>query len=733
MRKNHKASRGIHTMPFKQSGWMKGVLGLSAVLWLHHVPGAAELPEAQLIQPAESLSQLKKVHFQQDDGGYVVRLEFDRPAANCCRVFSTLDPTQLVLTLNNATYAAGDLNALNTLSDLKNIEIYEAKQTTRLVFKFKKNVTVDYKTDGNDVLIQWGRTPAATPASKQPVQSEPLVERDAVTSIDFRRGKDGQGRVLIDLSGENMSPDVRMENGQLLLELKGSGIADSLLKILDVSDFGTPVQRITTRRTPRGVSLNIQTNGYWEHSVVQENNRLLLEIKPLSTDPISNNLLGRGNAFKGDKISLNFQSIEIRNLLQVFAEFTQMNVVAADNVTGQVSVRLKNVPWDQALDIILKSRGLGVRQSGNVLLIAPIEELTRREQTELQAKNQLIDLEPLKLEIFTLNYQKADDVVTLLSNDKQRILSRRGSAVRDVRTNQVFVQDTQAQLEQVRQVINRLDIPVRQVMIEARVVIAESSFASALGAKLGFVDLRGVNGGSGTGSKIPGTGVYSTIGGTQTAVTTTTGQTGSAGFPAINTTNMVNLPAQLNSGNASSSVALSLFNSTLTQFINLELTALEEEGSGKVISSPRIVTSDQVKALIEQGTEIPYTTSSALGTSSVSFKKANLKLEVTPQITPEGGVILDVDITKDAKGDVVVGGVSINTKHVQTKVLVDNGGTVVIGGIFESEDKDSQAKTPFFGDIPVLGNLFKKSIKESKKTELMVFLTPRVLSNTTGR
>ena len=687
-----------------------------------------------------------------------IRLAFEKSIGNNVRLFSTVDPPRVIVDLPKVKYTGVPVSQLPLSGDVRNIELVESENKTRLILNLKKFSKTDLVSQGNDLLVRIkGSNPqkllAATPdkpsvdkpaidnaqppkpdAPEEPVLSK-LQESTAqgLTAMDFRRGKEGEGRLILNFSGADILPDFRIEGGQLTLDLKGSTVPDALLKVMDVADFGTPVKTITTKRSPSGIKIQIQASGYWEHASIQEDRRLLVDLKPLSTDPLKSNLLSKAKQYKGEKISLNFQNVEIRALLQVFAEFTNLNIVVADSITGTVTLKIKNVPWDQAFDLILRSRGLDMRQTGDVLLVAPADEIARRETADLTAKTQLSDLEPLRIESFPLNYQKADEVLALITNERQRLLSKRGSAVRDVRTNQLFVQDIPSQLDLIRRIIAKLDVPVRQVMIEARVVVAESTFASSLGAKLGYVDLRGVNGGSGTGSRVPGTNIFGTVGGTQGAVTSTTGQGGAPAFPPTGSTNLVNLPAPSIVGNAASSIALSLFNSNLTQFINLELSALEVEGGGKVISSPRVITADQVKALIEQGTEIPYSTSSGLGTSSVTFRKANLKLEVTPQITPDGGVILDVDITKDTKGEVVVGGISIDTKHVQTKVLVDNGGTVVIGGIFEVEEKDSTAKTPFFGDLPVVGHLFKQTTKNNKKTELMVFLTPRVLSSNTNR
>jgi type IV pilus assembly protein PilQ len=683
-------------------------------------------------------SAFRKLDIQGSSRQSNVILEFSKPLGNSVKSFSTVDPARVIIDLPLVRNLSGK-SSFDALSpDVRSVNIIQSETKTRVVLTLRQAMDTEIQTKGNNLVIQLKALGGSSSAVSDKA-TEQLLKAATLSNVDFRRGKEGEGRLVLDFSGTDIRPEVRTESGQLVLDLQSSALADGLQKILNVADFGTPVKAITTRKTNTGTQVKIEMNGFWEHSTYQENRRLVVDVSPLSTDPSRSALLSKTKQFKGERISLNFQNADIRSLLQVFAEFTNLNIIASDSVSGTITLRLKDVPWDQAMEIVLKSKSLGVRQTGNVLLIAPATEHVQREQAELQAKTQMSDLEQLYLESFPLNYQKAEDVVALITNDRQRLLSRRGSAVRDIRTNQVFVQDIPQQLDQIRKLINKLDVPVRQVMIEARVVIADSSFGSSLGAKLGVSDLRGVTS-PGTGTKLPGTNIYSTIGGNQDAVSKITGQQGdTAGafsglgqLPAANT-NLVNLPAGAQNGYAASSVALSLFNSKLTQFINLEISALEADGKGKVISSPRVVTADQVKALIEQGTEFPYASASSSGATSVSFRKANLKLEVTPQITPEGAVFLDVDITKDARGETVQAGVAINTKHVQTKVLVENGGTVVIGGIFEQQDTEDRVKTPFFGDIPYLGNLFKTTSKTNRKTELMVFLTPRVLPSSQAK
>jgi type IV pilus assembly protein PilQ len=436
---------------------------------------------------------------------------------------------------------------------------------------------------------------------------------------------------------------------------------------------------------------------------------------------------------------LNFQNIEVRALLQVIADFTNFTVVTSDTVTGNVTLRLKDVPWDQALDIILQAKGLGLRKSGNVILIAPKDELTAKEKVDLESRQQIAALEPVRTQAFQLNYTKAEVVAKGLTGQDSgqggggstttRLLSPRGSVLYETRTNQLFVSDIPSKLEEIQTLIAKIDIPVRQVLIEARIVEADDSFGRSLGVKLGFADLRGPNGGVGYG--IGGNGGRVSIGGNLNAVGAQTGQTNITTVP-FNDTNFVNLPATAQGGYNPATFALSLFGSSVNRFLNLEISALEADGRGKVVSSPRLVTADQIKATIQQGTKVPYQRATSSGATAIEFVDATLKLEVTPQITPEGNVILDVEVNKDSIGAATQGVFSINTKSVKTQVLVENGGTVVIGGIFEQTDRSDVTKVPVLGDVPYLGNLFKTKTTAVRKTELLIFLTPKVVSERTA-
>jgi type IV pilus assembly protein PilQ len=492
---------------------------------------------------------------------------------------------------------------------------------------------------------------------------------------------------------------------------------------LDVTDFGTPVQSIATVQSGDKVRMVVEPRGAWEHSAYQSDTQLVVEVRPQRATA---NSAGQGASYVGEKLSLNFQNIEVRALLQVIADFTQFNVITSDSVSGSLTLRLRDVPWDQALDIILQAKGLGMRKSGNVLWIAPKDEIAAREKLELEARVALQGLESVRTQAFQLNYAKAADVAAQLmaGPPANRILSNRGSVIAEPRTNQLFVTDIGVRLEGVQSLLAKLDVAVRQVLIEARIVEASDTFGKSLGVRLGGQDLRGIRGGE------PGVPVGSNnrigLGASYNALTGTTGETlpASAGVD----TRFVNLPAVGLAGFAPATFAISLFSSAANRFLNLELSALEADGKGKLVSSPRIVTADQTKALIEQGTEFPYQQATSSGATAVAFRRATLQLEVTPQITPEGNIILDVDVNKDSVGQQTSAGFAIDTKHVKTQVLVENGGTVVIGGIFETTETDQVNKVPVLGDLPVLGALFANKSRTVQKRERLFLIRPKLVA-----
>jgi type IV pilus assembly protein PilQ len=701
---------------------------------------------------ASALAQnaIQSINSSQQAGSEVIRIEMSEPLATVPAGFAIQTPPRIAIDLPGVANGLGKNNVEVNQGNLRSVNVAQSGERTRLVLNLKKAANYRAEIQGKVLMVvldggaapaEASSTAAAAPgkASSEATQFAPSLNRSplALKDVDFRRGADGAGRVIVELPNNQVGVDIRQQGQSLVVEFLRSTLPDALRRRLDVTDFGTPVQTVTTSQNGDRVRMLVEPKGNWEHSAYQSDNQFVLEVRPQKVDP---NKLTQGVGYAGEKLSLNFQNIEVRALLQVIADFTNFNVVTSDTVTGNVTLRLKDVPWDQALDIILQAKGLGLRKSGNVILIAPKDELNAKEKIELEAKAQIAALEPLRTQAFQLNYAKAADVASGLSGttagqggggggsgtSNSRILSARGSVIYETRTNQLFVSDVPSKLQEIQDMIAKIDIPVRQVLIESRIVIADDTFGRSLGVKLGLADLRGIRGG------IPGYtvggGNYASIGGNLNAVGAQTGQTTSG--VTYSDTNFVNLPATAQGGNDVATFALSLFSAGANRFLNLELSALEADGKGKIVSSPRVITADQQKALIEQGEEIPYQVATSSGATSVQFRKANLKLEVTPQITPEGSVILDVDVTKDSRGTSAgSAGFAINTKHVQTKVLVENGGTVVIGGIFEQNDREDVSKVPWLGDVPYLGNLFKTRTKTSSKTEMLIFLTPKVVSD----
>lgn len=644
-------------------------------------------------------------------GGEVVRIELTEPLATVPTGFTIQSPARIALDFPGVVNAIGRNAVEINQGNLRSANVVQAGDRTRVVINLKQAAAYQARLDGKTLLIVLDRAEPAVVAA--PAASSAFAEsrnRDvtALKDIDFRRGVGNAGKVVVELASNQVGVDIRQQGRNLVVEFLKTSLPEGLRRRLDVSDFGTPVQTVVTSQSGDRVRMVVTPDGNWEHSAYQSDNQFVLEVRERKIDPSK---LTQGPGYSGEKLSLNFQNIEVRSLLQVIADFTNFNVVTSDSVNGAVTLRLKEVPWDQALDIILQAKGLGMRKSGNVLWIAPKDEIAAREKQELESKASMESLEPLRTQGFQLNYTKAGEIASQIqSSGSARILSTRGSVIAEPRTNQLFVTDVPSKLEQVQQLISKLDVAVRQVMIEARIVEADDTFGKSLGVRLG--------GGSRQDPAVSG-GVN--FGSTYTAVSSTVG-------PNLTSPPFINLPATPSTGQAAT-FALSLFNTNATRFLSLELSALESDGKGRIVSSPRVVTADQVKALIEQGTEFPYQTATSSGATSIAFRKANLKLEVTPQITPEGNIILDLDINKDSRGETTSAGIAINTKHVQTQVLVENGGTVVIGGIFEQTERDDVSKVPVLGDLPALGNLFKTRSKVANKSEMLIFITPRVLSS----
>ena len=660
----------------------------------------------------DATNKIEKIDFAALPGGRVaIRIATTQALSNPPAGFTLNNPPRIALDFPKT------LNGLdkNTLSAdqgvLKSVNLAQAKERTRLVLNLSKAVSYTASVSGNEttIVLQGEQAGADTPTLTKFAEAKAGDQPHTLSNIDFVRGKNGEGRILVDLSDPSAGIDIRQKGKTIVVDFINTDMPIALQRRLNVINFNTPVLYIDTIKQGKNVRMVIEPQGNWEQSAYQADKRFIIDVRPIIEDP--NKLVqGSKGGYSGEKLSLNFQNIDVRSVLQVIADFTGFNIITSDTVNGNLTLRLKDVPWDQALDIIMQSKGLTMRKKGNVIWIAPSEEVAAKEKLLLEAGQQIEDLEPLRTEVFTLRYQKADAVKSLISDAKQKILSKRGSAVVDIRTNTLFVQDTPRQLEEVQRIINRVDIPVKQVMIESRLVIADERFGRSLGARFGVQKAS-----------------TSTKGGVAISSTSPTAQGLATGASAVGAGQDLNVNLPVNG--AFGNFAFSLFRLPAGFLLNLELSALESDRRGKVVSSPRVTTANQQKAIIEQGTEIPYITpaSGASTTPAIAFKKAALSLEVTPQITPDEKIIMDLEVKKDAVGQIFAGTPSIDTQRVQTQVLVSNGETAVLGGIYEQAERNDVEKVPFFGDLPFVGFAFKRVVKQNDKTELLIFITPRIL------
>ncbi len=692
------------------------------------------LAGAQSGQPAPAAEQnsIESLQVSQRGGNTIVKLMLKQPLAALPGSFSIANPARLAFDFPGTINGLGRASQQVNEGELRSVNIVQVGDRTRLVLNLQRAIPFETRLEGQALFISFASPSASEERGAAQVahfaEVKPQEVAQSLRNISFHRGQTGEARVVVDLSDANVGIDIRQQGGKLVVDFKKTGLPEKLRRRLDVTDFATPVTSIDTSTQGENVRMVITPQGLWEHNAYQSDNQFVIEVKSLVPDP--NKLVQSSHAgYQGEKLSLNFQNVEVRAVLQVVADFTNLNIITSDTVGGNLTLRLKDVPWDQALDIILQAKGLDMRKNGNVILIAPREEIAAREKSMLESKQQIANLELPQTESFALSYQKADVLKNTLSDKNNTMLSKQGAIVSDTDTNTLFVQDIPSRLEKIREFIRKVDVGARQVMIEARIVEADDGFSQSLGARLGYNDLGGLNGG-GVGNSVAGGKVYGSVGGSMQGVLDTTGQTtGTPTVTAINNTQFVNMPATAINGVVPGGFAVSLFTSGLSKFINLELSALESDTRGKIISSPRVVTADKVKAIIEQGTQIPYQSSTSSGATSVSFVKASLILQVTPQITPSGAVILDLEVNNDSQGVTLPAGVAINTKHIKTKVSVENGGTVMIGGIFMDTERNDVSKVPFLGDVPILGNLFKTTSKVAAKTELMIFVTPRVMDD----
>ena len=659
-------------------------------------------------------------------GSIVIKIDLTQPLTNPPAGFTINTPPRIAFDFQNTANGLGKSALDFTEGDLRSANIVQVGNRTRLVVNLNQILTYDTRIDGNSLLITLHGKPAGMAAASTSRFAE--VKQDAqkhtLRDIEFRRGNNNEGRIQVDLSDPDIGIDIRQQGPMLIVDFLKTSLPKNLQRKLDVIDFATPVQGVDTFVQGDNVRMMIEPKGLWEHAAYQTDNKFIIEVKPIIEDP--NKLIkGKQAGYAGEKLTLNFQKIDVREALNVIADFTDLNMVISDTVNGNLTLRLKDVPWDQAFDIILQSRGLDMRKNGNVIQVAPRDEIAAKEKIDLTSRQEIADLEELRTESYQLSYQKGDAVATLLSSDKQRILSKRGSAVVDQRTNTLFVQDTPSRLEEARKLIKQIDVPVRQVMIEARVVEASDRFGKNLGVRLGYnsrdsFKLNGTPLNGNIGSNTVNAGPLVTTIDPVTGVATVTPLT----MPA-NTPN-VNLPSAGTAG----AFSMLLFNNSLSKILSIELSALETDSKGRVISSPRVVTSDQTEATISTGTEVPYQQATSSGATNVAFKAASLSLSVKPQITPDDHVIMDIKVNKDSVGTLYAGVPSIDTNKVTTQVLVENGGTVVIGGVYSQVLSNGENKVPLLGDIPVLGYLFRSTSKIDNKNELLIFISPKIMKDT---
>lgn len=674
----------------------------------------------------KSTPQLDDIQFTSLPGNRVqVDLVMSGPI-NDPRSFTTDEPASLALdfpqttsNLNKKTFAIG-------AGVVRSVAAVQGKDRTRVVVSLVKMVPYQTHTEGNhfyitveggDVQETMAQAPVAAAVAGEAKTSTSSTH--GIESIDFRRGPKGEGRILVTLSDASIPVNIHEEGGKIVMDFAGATVSKELQRRLDVVDFATPVTMVDTFNVGKDGRMVVSASGTYEHLAYQAERQFTLEVKPVTKaaqEAAKKDELG----YAGEKLSLNFQDIEVRAALQIIADFTGLNMVVSDSVKGGISLRLKDVPWDQAMDIILKTKGLGMRKMGNVMLVAPSSELAAREKDELESQKKITELEPTRTELMQVNYAKAADFAAFLRSKDSSLLSDRGTVTVDERTNSLLIQDTASRLADIRKMLHQLDIPVRQVLIESRIVIANDDFSRDIGARFGVTNV----------SRNGNSGVISTTGsatGNDTIVNSAIANLGSSGsaFPVTMPllSNRLNTSFPVTGNPARIGLAILGKNS----LVDLELSALQAEGRGEVISNPRVITANQKEAVIKQGVEIPYQEASSSGATSVSFKEAVLALKVTPHITPDDRVIMDLNVTKDSVGQVYAGVPSIDKREVDTQVLVENGETVVLGGIYEQTRSHEVDKVPLLGDLPLMGALFRQTRQVDDKVELLIFVTPKIL------
>ena len=698
--------------------------------------------------PALAQPVIEDITFSSQPGSkFEVRLDFSEPPPADFSAYTIEEPARIAIDFPNTESALDQKRFPLPYGNATGVLVLEAGDRTRMVVNLVKLVPYETLINGNQLILQVGQDSSGSYAKAtaaddvlETQMSRVTNVRSQLTDLQFRRSEDGEGRLILELSDPSVDVNVFSEGGNINLEFLGTTVPESLLRRFDVTDFATPVNSIEVTTTERGARLLLKASGNYDYLAYQTGGDYILSVKPLTEDEKQ----ARLNEFNyvGERISLNFQDIEVRAVLQLIADFTELNLVASDTVSGNITLRLQNVPWDQALELVLKTKGLDSRTIGNVLMVGPAEEIAERERQEIEANKQIAELAPLQAEFIRIRYAKAADIVQLFeagSEEGGSLVSERGSVVVDERTNAIIITDTAAKLAEIRDLVERVDVPIRQVMIEARIVIASTNLDEELGIEWGGGYLGDSNGNiysvSGSREQVVSLNNDVVAGNTPTLTYPVEGvQGGAGGGGGAGGQQQQGLGAalvDLGVSQATSGFAIGFTSNDL--FLTAELSALESSGQGEIVSQPKIITGDKQQATIKSGQEVPYQEGAASGATTVSFKEAVLKLDVTPNITPDDRILLDLVVNQDSIGDLVPSGTgglipTIDTTELTTQVLVGNGETVVLGGVFETNEITQVRKVPFLGDIPYLGVLFKNTANKTSKSETLIFITPRILS-----
>ncbi|MFJ2430388.1 type IV pilus secretin PilQ [Pseudomonas sp. NPDC087804] len=668
-----------------------------------------------LLSPMVIAANLKTLDVAALPGDRVeLKLSFDGPPPQP-KGYTTESPARIALDLPGVASQLASKNLDLGSGNARTATVVEAKDRTRLIVSLTQLAPYDTRVEGNNLFVVVGQgVPAAAPRpvaapriTPVAVPIKPYVAKTkAIRGVDFQRGTAGEGNVVIDLSDPTIAPDIQEHDGKIILSFARTQLPEKLRVRLDVKDFATPVQFVNSSVSGDRAIITVEPGGTYDYSTFQTDNKLTVSVRPMTVDDLQNRNADR-QAYVGEKLSLNFQDIDVRSVLQLIADFTNLNLVASDTVQGGITLRLQNVPWDQALDLVLKTKGLDKRKIGNVLLVAPADEIAARERQELESQKQIAELAPLRRELLQVNYAKAADIAKLFQSvtSAEAKIDERGSITVDERTNNIIAYQTQDRLDELRRIVAQLDIPVRQVMIEARIVEANVDYDKSLGVRWG--------------GSIQNKGNWNASG--------VNGSSTTIGTPGSTSTNS----PFVDMGTVGNTSGIGIAFITDNVLLDLELTAMEKTGNGEIVSQPKVVTSDKETAKILKGTEIPYQEASSSGATSVSFKEASLSLEVTPQITPDNRIIMEVKVTKDEPDylNKVQDVPPIKKNEVNAKVLVNDGETIVIGGVFSNTQSKVVDKVPFLGDVPYLGRLFRRDVVSEKKSELLVFLTPRIMNN----